>query len=78
MRRAAVIALPPDLGDLNRAVGFGQRTECRPRLNRLQLLGIAHQHDLRARIARCRQDPLHLSRSRQTGLVDHKNVALAE
>jgi hypothetical protein len=60
-----VVALPPDLGDLDRAVGLGERAERSPRFDGLQLLGVTNQHDLRARIARRRQHPLHLARSRQ-------------
>ena len=65
-----VVALPPDLGDLNRAVGLCERTERSPRFDGLQLLGVANQHDLRACVTRCRQHPLHLARPGQARLVD--------
>ena len=43
-----VFALAPDLGDLDRAMALGQRSERRAGLDRLQLLRIADQHHLGA------------------------------
>jgi hypothetical protein len=47
-RPLPVLALPANLGDLGRAVPLGDRPERRAGLDRLQLLGIAHQHHLGA------------------------------
>ena len=67
--------LPANLADLGRAVALGQRAERRARLDRLQLLGVADQHHLRARAFGCRQHPLHLACADHARLVDHQHVA---
>jgi hypothetical protein len=80
LRRVAlpVLALPAYLGDLGRNRGARQRPERRAGLDRLQLLGVADQHDLRARLLGMRrQHPLHLARADHAGLVDHQHVARA-
>ena len=72
------LTLPPHLGDLRRPMPLRQRPECRPSLDRLQLLGITDQHHLGPRIARRRQHPLHLPRAHHAGLIHHQHVAIGE
>ena len=76
-------ALPVDLlaphgGDLHCAHPFGDGAEGGAGLDRLQLLAIAHQHQLGARgVHRC-QHALHLPRTDHAGLVNDQHVARAE
>ena len=67
--------LPAHLGNLRCSMRLGERPEGRPRLNGLQLLGVAHQHHLGPGPLRRRQHPLHLPRSNHPRLVDHQHVA---
>jgi len=54
------------------------RTERRARLDRLQLLRIANQHDLCANIGGVGEHALHLARADHSGLVDHQHIARSE
>ncbi|GAA3277780.1 hypothetical protein GCM10020258_59820 [Sphingomonas yabuuchiae] len=72
-----VLALPPDLGDLGRAVALGDAAERRARLDRLQLLGVAHHDDLGPCIAGMGEHPLHLTRADHARLVHDQHVARA-
>ena len=63
------------LGNLDRPMPFRQGAERRPRLDRLQLLEIADQHDLRAGVLRIAQHALHPARTDHPDLVDDKHIA---
>src|SRR3546814_17775087 len=52
--------------------------ERRARLDRLQLLRVADQHDLGAGVGRMGQYALHLAGADHASLVDNENVARAE
>ena len=69
-----VLMLPAYRGDLGRTVALGERAERRTSLDRLQLLGIADQHNLRPRLFGARQHPLHLPRTDHARFVDHQHV----
>jgi len=72
-----ILMLPANFADLGRAVPLGQRAERRAGLDRLQLLGVADQHDLGPGSLRLRQHALHLARADHARLVDHQHVARA-
>jgi hypothetical protein len=73
-----VLALPPDGGDLDATVTLRDRAEGSTRLNRLQLFGIADQHQLGVCLFDLTNDPLHLARADHAGLVDDKDIARGE
>ena len=70
-----VLALAADLADLHAAVTFVDRAERRARLDGLQLLRIARQHDLGAGDRRVSEHPRQLPRPDHPSLVDHQHVA---
>jgi len=65
-----VFALAADLGDLHAAMAFGKRSERSACLDRLELLGIADEHDLRTTLLGFGDNALHLARADHPGLVD--------
>ena len=75
-RRVAlpVLTLPPDLGNLGRAVPLGDTAERRAGLDRLQLLGVAYHDDLGTGVAGLAKHALHLARADHTGLVQDQHV----
>src|SRR3569623_678767 len=56
-----VVALAADLSDLDAAVALSGRAECPAGLDRLELLGVADQDDLRAALLGLADDTLHLT-----------------
>lgn len=73
-----IFALAPNLGHLGRPMPLGERPERRAGFDRLQLLDIAHQHDLGPCPLRLGQDALHLTRTDHARLVDHQHVPRGE
>ena len=53
---------------------LGDRAERRARLDRLELLGIADQHDLGAALLGFGDHALHLARADHAGFVDHQHI----
>ena len=68
-------ALPAHLRDLGRAHPLGDRPERRTRLDRLQLLRVAHQHQLGPGFPHPRHQLIHHPRADHPGLVHHQNIA---
>ncbi len=62
-------ALPADARKFLVPYPFGDRSECRSRLNRLELLGISHQHHLGATLRGFRNDSLKLAAADHPRLV---------
>ena len=75
MRR---VGLPPDLRQFDVADDLGQRPEPRPRLDRLELGRVAHQHQLRPPPFHLRHDPRELFGGHHSGLVQHEHVPRPE
>src|SRR3546814_12676704 len=70
--------LAPDFGDLGAAVSFMDRAERRARLDRLQLLRIAHQHELGARVGGVAQRAFHLACADHARFVYDEHIARNE
>src|SRR3546814_8107451 len=70
--------LAPHFGDLDAAMMFMDRAERRARFDRLQLLRIADQHDLRARVGGMGEDAFHLACADHPRLIDDADIARAE
>ncbi len=79
-RRVALPSLPlaAHLADLRAAVAFVNGAERRARLDGLQLLRIADQHDLGAGLGGTGQHALQLARADHACLVDHQHIAGSE
>ena len=60
-------------GDLDRTMPLGDTAERRARLDRLELLGIANEHDLGPALLGLAYDALHLARADHARLVDDKD-----
>jgi hypothetical protein len=73
-----VLALAAHLMDFRAAVTLMDRTEGRARLDGLQLLRIADQHDLCASFGGMGQHALQLPRADHARLVDDKHIAAGE
>ena len=76
---ARCIALPlfllaSDRRDFDGTMTLGRSAECGARLDRLQLLGVADQHDFRALFLGFGHDTLELARANHPGFVDDKDV----
>lgn len=67
--------LPPDFGDLDTTMSFGNRTERRARFDGLQLLRTADKDQLSPCVAGKGQDALHPARPDHARLVDYKHIA---
>ena len=73
-----VFPLAAHLADFRAAVTLMDRAERRARLDCLQLLEIADQHDLGAGLGGMGQHALQLARADHARLVDHQNIARRE
>ena len=73
-----VLARAANLVDFDAAMTVMDRAEGRARLDGLQLLRIADQHDFRAGLGGMGQYPLQLPRADHARLVDDKHVAAVE
>src|SRR5260370_1277110 len=71
-------ALPADAGELLVPDPLGDRPECRPRLDRLQLLGIADQHHFGAALGYLRNESLKLAAADHPGFRDDQHVASSQ
>src|SRR3546814_10013330 len=68
------LALAADIGHLDAAMPLRDRAERRSRFDRLELLGIAHQHDLGAALLGFGYHALHLTRADHSSLIDDQHV----
>ena len=73
-----VLPLAAHLADLRAAVAFEDRAERRARLDGLQLLRIADQHNLGASLGGMGQHALQLARADHARLVDDQHIAGSE
>jgi hypothetical protein len=73
-RALPVHLLPARLGDRHHPDPIGDRPEGRARLDRLQLLGIADQHQLGPGPVHAIHQPAELARAHHPGLVHYQHV----
>eukprot|EP01136_Pigoraptor_vietnamica_P029168 Opistho-1_new@87150 len=72
------LMLAANLRNLDAAMPFVDRPERRTRLDGLQLLRVADQHDLGAGVGGMGQYALHLAGADHASLVDHQHIARRE
>lgn len=73
-----VLALATNVGDLDAAMALGDTAERRPRFDRLELFGVADQHDLGAAPLGFGNDPLELACADHARLVDDEDRLVGE
>jgi hypothetical protein len=73
-----VVTLAPHLGDRAAAMPLVDRAERGTCFDRVELLRIAGQHDLRAGFSGMGERALHLARADHAGFVDHQHIARSE